>query len=87
MGSTTESSTTWQQDPEVSESLAIIKQRLSEEAINGPDGRRKLIEAARNLGNTLETPGESVQRLAYLVRPPFFPRKWKTMSKSTDNAL
>ncbi|KAL8922585.1 MAG: hypothetical protein Q9208_005089 [Pyrenodesmia sp. 3 TL-2023] len=66
MGSTTESSIPWQQDPEVSESLAVIKQRLSEEAINGPDGRRKLIEAARNLANTLETPGESVQRLAYL---------------------
>lgn len=68
MGSTGGSQTAWQQEPDVSESLAVLKERLSEEAINGPDGRRKLLEAARSLSSALETPGESVQRLAYLVR-------------------
>lgn len=69
MGSVPENVTSWQQEPDVSESLAALKERLSEEALNGPDGRRKLLEAAQSLANSLETPGESVQRLAYLVRP------------------
>ena len=68
MGSTGESYTAWQQEPDVSDSLAVLKQGLSEEALNGPDGRRKLLEATRSLSSVLETPGESVQRLAYLVR-------------------
>ncbi|KAI4149189.1 MAG: hypothetical protein L6R39_002571 [Caloplaca ligustica] len=66
MGSVPENVTSWQQEPDVSESLAALKERLSEEALNGPDGRRKLLEAAQSLANSLETPGESVQRLAYL---------------------
>ena len=67
MGSFTETSPTWQQDPDVSESLAVLKEALSEEAISKPDGRRKLVQAARSLSTTLETPGESIQRVAYLV--------------------
>ncbi|KAL8902670.1 MAG: hypothetical protein Q9207_004472 [Kuettlingeria erythrocarpa] len=50
----------------MSESLTILKKRLSDEAMNGPNGRRKLMEAARRLANAIETPGESIQRLAYL---------------------
>ncbi|KAL8801694.1 MAG: hypothetical protein Q9182_004288 [Xanthomendoza sp. 2 TL-2023] len=66
MDSTKVSSTAWQQQLELSESLVVLKQRLTEEAMNAPNGRRELIEAARNLANTLETPGESVTRLAYM---------------------
>lgn len=74
MGSNIEDTSAWQQDRDVSESLAALKHRLAEEALNEPDGRRKLLAAARSLTNSLETPGESVQRLAYLVRTylPFF---------------
>lgn len=68
MGSNIEDTSAWQQDRDVSESLAALKHRLAEEALNEPDGRRKLLAAARSLTNSLETPGESVQRLAYLVR-------------------
>ncbi|KAI4285844.1 MAG: hypothetical protein L6R35_004568 [Caloplaca aegaea] len=66
MGSNIEDTSAWQQDRDVSESLAALKHRLAEEALNEPDGRRKLLAAARSLTNSLETPGESVQRLAYL---------------------
>ncbi|KAL9015591.1 MAG: hypothetical protein Q9185_007021 [Variospora sp. 1 TL-2023] len=66
MGSNIEDTSAWQQDRDVSESLAALKHRLAEEALNEPDGRRKLIAAARSLTNSLETPGESVQRLSYL---------------------
>ncbi|KAL8645820.1 MAG: hypothetical protein Q9226_007126 [Calogaya cf. arnoldii] len=66
MGSTEESPTAWQQAPDVSGSLAVLKQTLLEEAINRPDGRKGLIKAARSLADALETPGESVTRLSYV---------------------
>ncbi|KAL8650284.1 MAG: hypothetical protein Q9210_003917 [Variospora velana] len=66
MGSNIEDTSAWQQDRDVSESLAALKHQLAEEALNEPDGRQKLLAAARSLSNSLETPGESVQRLAYL---------------------
>lgn len=68
MGSNTDKSPAWQQELDVSESLTALKRQLSEEALNEPDGRQKLLAAARSLSHSLETPGESVQRLAYLVR-------------------
>ncbi|KAI4095372.1 MAG: hypothetical protein LQ344_001670 [Seirophora lacunosa] len=66
MGSNTDKSPAWQQELDVSESLTALKRQLSEEALNEPDGRQKLLAAARSLSHSLETPGESVQRLAYL---------------------
>ncbi|KAI4122409.1 MAG: hypothetical protein LQ338_005832 [Usnochroma carphineum] len=56
----------WHQDPDVSDALATLKQRLSREALNEPESRRNLMDAARSLSNHLETPGEYVQRVAYL---------------------
>ena len=37
--------------------------------IKDEESRKALFEAARNAAFTLESPGDSIQRIAYLVRP------------------
>ena len=37
--------------------------------VKDEESRKALFEAARNAAFTLESPGDSVQRIAYIVRP------------------
>lgn len=48
----------------------LVKQLrcLKESDVQDEETRKSLFEAARNVAFTLESPGDSIQRIAYIVR-------------------
>lgn len=44
-------------------------QDLKASAVQDEETRKSLFEAARNVAFALESPGDSIQRIAYIVRP------------------
>ena len=55
------------QNPEVTALIAALKSNLSVYDPAGPATRQHLKETAEQLSLALETPGETVQRVAYYV--------------------
>ena len=55
------------QSHEITALIAELKKNLSENDAAGPAARRHLKEIAERLSLALETPGETVQRVAYYV--------------------
>ena len=58
-------------NPEVANLIASLKDCLSGNGSEGSYDRERLKETAERLSIALETPGETVQRVAYYVRQPF----------------
>lgn len=56
------------ENPEVTALIAELKKNLSVNEPAGAATRRHLKETAEQLSLALETPGETVQRVAYYVR-------------------
>ena len=59
------------QDAETESLVTTLKGLLSKIGSRGPDDRKQLKETASKLSLALETPGDTVQRVAYLVRFPY----------------
>lgn len=57
------------QDSEVTNTINALKRILSEKDPAAPATREHLKDAAEKLSLALETPGETVQRVAYYVSP------------------
>ena len=55
------------QNHEVTALIAELKSNLSVNDLAGPAARQHLKETAEQLSLALETPGETVQRIAYYV--------------------
>ena len=54
-------------DTEVEKSITTLKDLLPKDGSGGSFDREKLRDAAHKLSLALETPGDTVQRVAYLV--------------------
>ena len=57
-------------DPAEIAGLVTQLQRLKASDIHDEETRKSLFEAARNVAFALESPGDSIQRIAYIVWPP-----------------
>ena len=58
------------QDTAMEGAIAALKALLPGDGSGGSYSREKLRDAAVKLSLALETPGDTVQRIAYLVLPP-----------------
>ena len=67
---------------EIAALLSSLKENLPDDCTSSSYNREKLRETAQKLSLALETPGETAQRIVYLVRWPHLPGSEQTQAKS-----